>query len=252
MFPINFSQEKLDVILLHLNTTLNQIDEKKSDISINEKKKLLFSLIEDRMYKYAFRLAEEHKLRKEDEIKAIFYKIVWDIFDYTVHLVEADWPITQEEINLLHKKLYPKWLWWPTIDQKWNRVLKLYPAGEFRKARDYKKTTSWEYDYLDFHLINEHIEYANIFLHNSEYHPLIKISLYLIFVWEIHPYYNGNGTLYLFVIAILLLQNGYTIPNNLIAYLQHTVDDGILEIGNKWDYEPFIQWFLELFLVKNQ
>jgi len=224
------------------------IDTQRKSDNEQVKKRSLFILIENRMYKYAFRLAEEHKLKKEEDIKSMFYAVVQDIFEYSWGLVEQKWDITQEEINILHVKLFPKWLWGTTIWPKWEKFKKLYPAGEYRKERDFKKYWDEIYNYLDYNLISESIQNINQFFNTeNNLHFLIKITLYLEYSWFAHPYYNGNGTVYLFVISILLIKHGYILPDNFGEGIQKLVNDGIFREADQWNHEPLIRGFLELF-----
>lgn len=228
---------------------LSRIDVQKKPDDEQAKKESLARLIEDRMYKYAFRLAEEYKLKKEEDIKKMFYGVIQGIFDYSWSLVEKDWEITQEEIHVLHTKLFPKWLWGTTTWPRWKKFQKLYPAWEYRKERDFKKYWDEEYNYINYDLIPESIEYANHFLNTeSDLHFLIKIILYLEYSWFIHPYYNGNGTVYLFVISILLINAWYILPDNFGEEIQKFVKDGVFREADQWNHEPLIRGFLELFV----
>jgi len=227
---------------------IEEIDTRRKPDDERAKKESLSRLIENRMYKYAFRLAEEYKLKKEEDIKKMFYEIIQGIFDYSWSLVEWKWKITQEEIHVLHTKLFPKWLWGTTINQRWEKFKKLYPAGQFRKERDFKKYWDEIYNYIDYNLIPESIENINLFLNiESDLHFLIKIILYLEYSWFVHPYYNGNGTAYLLVISILLIKNWYILPGNFGEGIEKLVKDGVFREADQWNHEPLIRGFLELF-----
>lgn len=67
---------------------IDTIDAKRRPDDEQAKKESLARLMEDRMYKYAFRLAEEYKLKKEEDIKKMFYETIQGIFDYSWSLVE--------------------------------------------------------------------------------------------------------------------------------------------------------------------
>jgi len=228
---------------------IDMIDAKRKPDDERTKKEGLSRLVEDRMYKYAFRLAEEYKLKKEEDIRKMFYETIQDIFDYSWSLVEKKWEVTQEEIHVLHTKLFPKWLWGTTIWPKWEKFKKLYPMWEYRKERDFTKYKWWEHDYPDFNNIPELVDIINDFLYNEDYklHILIRIILYCAYIVWVHPFYNGNGTTYIIVLSILLVKNWYDIPKGLLGYIKTITPDILINARHNLDYEPLIRGFLELF-----
>ena len=209
----------------HLAPLLDRIDTEKRVLDPNAQKTMLYRYIEDRMYRYAGRLAKEHKIKKEEEIRAMFYRVVDDIFALSSELLQKDGDITPEEISTLHEKLYPKGLWGATIDPKGARTFVLYPAGEYRKQEDYLSLPDGKFWFLASEHIPSAIDRVHDFLANHpEIHPVLR---YLLFVaWAggyVHPYYNGNGTIYRFSLAILLLQHSYPIPDGLDVLLSDEV-----------------------------
>ena len=58
------------------------IDAHREILSEQEKKQHLFWLIEERMFRYAVRIRDEHGLKTPDEIEKRFYAIVGSLHDY--------------------------------------------------------------------------------------------------------------------------------------------------------------------------
>lgn len=102
----------------------------------------------------------------------------------------------------------------------------LFPSGEFRKNREFRMYDAKQYDYLSPEAIESEMLIANnIPQEKSELHILIRLILQLHHFWFIHPYYNGNGTLFMIVLGIQLTRNGYAIPRDFANDLQKMVDD---------------------------
>ncbi|EKD44421.1 MAG: hypothetical protein ACD_71C00139G0002 [uncultured bacterium (gcode 4)] len=103
---------------------------------------------------------------------------------------------------------------------------------------------------MDFNNIPELTHIINDFLYDENYtlHPLIRNILYLLYIWCVHPFYNGNGTVYIILLSVLFLKNWYDIPDNLQEYFKICSDSDILvNARHNLDYEPLIRGFLELF-----
>lgn len=228
-----------------LGEFLDKIDKNKSDLL--NKKQHIFKLIEQRMFRYAVRIRDEFGLKTENEIKDRFYIIVNDITNHCFDMIEKSADINQEDINILHTKLFPKWLWWQTKWPGWRAVKVLYKTWEFRKHREFRLYNEKEYDYVNPDEIEKSTKILNDYINHWDEHILIKIILYLLFIWKTHPYYNWNWTVYIMLIWVLLLKNWYSVPKWLAQYLQSISENNILLNADNWNYEPLIKWFLELF-----
>lgn len=235
---------------------LSEIDKSKPDYSMSEKANKLYLAIHKRMQKYIPRLADEYKLRKEKDIIKMYNDVMKEISDYANILLGKVEKITQEDINTLHTKLYPKWLWGTTIWPHWERFFKKYPAGEYRKERDFRINRDWqEYEYADFRNIPELVEMINDFLYikDNKIHFLFNASLFFLYITWVHPFYNGNGTVYIIILSIILLKNWYDVPEDLQEYNKICSDlDIFINARHNLDYEPYISWFLKLFIKQNE
>lgn len=200
------------------------------------------------MFRYAVRIRDEYELKTEEEIKNKFYEIVRDIFDFSYEVAQNDAEITIENLNILHRKLFPKGLWWQSIWPNGQAMKTLFPAGEFRKNREFRMYDTVEYDYIRPEAIESEIVNANGLIQESpNLHLLIRLILQLHRYWFIHPYYNGNGTLFTIVLGIRLIQNGYVIPQDFSNNLQKMVDDRLFLKADGGNYEELVERFLALF-----
>ena len=211
-------------------------------------KQSLYSLIESRMFRYAVRIRDEYGLKTEDEIKARFYEIVRDIFSTASDIALNKKSISMDDMHALHRKLFPKGLWWQV---KWANgvVMKaLLPAGEFRTTREFRMYDGVEYDYMSHAEIEENLQSAERFLgEESSVHFLVRLAVYLHRVWFIHPYYNGNGTLFMIIVGIRLVQNGYIVPQNLDGKIQKMIDEKVFLEADSGNIEPLVRRFLDIF-----
>lgn len=244
---IHFDKAKILQIQSEYSEILSIIDSQKNPLTENEKKQALFSLIEERMYRYAVRIRDEYGLKTPDEIKDQFYVIVRDICDYAFWLVQKEGVISQTDIHALHTKLFPKGLWgqckWPN-----GRAMRaFFPTGEYRKHREFRIYDGVEYPYMNSEGIHESIALLERFLEDDDVHPLIRAIVYYNKMWSIHPYYNGNGTVFILVIAVFLLQHDYPLPQAFATRIQAMVERRVFWEADNGDMGAMIGEFLGMF-----
>ena len=216
---IKINEDILSDMLDSLKPVLDRIDLSNKPLSEEDKKKILHDWIAKRIYKYVTRLATEFTLTKAEDIKNMFYQVVNDIYINSCELLNKESEITFEELSILHKKLYPKWLWWITVDKKGRTFKKLYPAWTIRTDKEIVRYEWWDYSYLDPKYINESLKKVSSFYQEEIItHPLIRIILSISCYGYIHPFYNWNGTLLMFYTYILLLKKWYPMNDMLYKY----------------------------------
>ena len=124
----------------------------------------------------------------------------------------------------------------------------LLPVGEFRTTREFRMYDGAEYDYMPHAEIEENLQSVESFLEEeNDIHFMVRLAVYLHRVWFIHPYYNGNGTLFMIIVGIRLVQNGYIVPKDMDEKIQNMIDKIVFLEADNGNIEPLIRGFLDLF-----
>lgn len=123
----------------------------------------------------------------------------------------------------------------------------LFPAGEYRKNREFRLYDGVEYEFVDPAHIAGDMALLEEFMKEKKIHPLVRAILYLNKAWYVHPYYNGNGTLFLLVAGVFLLKNGYPIPNGFASKIQTMIENRLFWEADRGNVVPMVEGFLEMF-----
>ena len=89
---------------------IDSIEQDRIDHPVDAEAELL-RYVRLRMARYRTRIAEEYKVRKEQDIERVFEGVVNDIFEQLRVMLHADGVVSWEDAHILHTKLFPKGLW---------------------------------------------------------------------------------------------------------------------------------------------
>lgn len=111
----------------------------------------------------------------------------------------------------LHDVLFPAGVWGKTMDAVGNRYDKLYPAGVLRDCKELVDNSGEIHYYPDPDRVPVMMDALLTWYQaaNGKIHPVVRLLLFVVFIGEIHPFFNGNSVTYLLVTEYLLRKMGY-------------------------------------------
>lgn len=182
----------------------------------------------------------------------------------TMETVFANWAeigFTENHIKQLHRDL----LKYSTKDERHRGEYKVLPNHVEAFDADGKSLgvifkTAPAFDTP--RLMNELIDWTRENLDQSELHPLLVISVFVVVFLEIHPFQDGNGRLSRILTTLLLLQAGYAyVPyGSLESVVETTKDAYYLALRQTQgtirtalpDWQPWIIYFLKTLQSQKQ
>jgi len=214
------------------------IDTKKLDnINISYIKKLdkekkeefLKNSIDKRLSKYKRRYSNDKKIKLK-KIEPEYEKWLEEII---INLKQID-ILTIDDLKKIHKIFFPKGIWWESISHSWEKYYAFYESGIFREKEEYVIVDNKQYTYLSPTYINEAIEnLLNYFNKDEDTDTFKKIIIFYIYFCEIHPFYNWNWTIALFISEYLLYKNN----------IDFSISDFLTSLNLKETLEFFKEWF---------
>ncbi len=162
--------------------------------------------IDARLSKYKSRLANDYKV-KIKKVEPIYEEWKKNIVEF---LLQKDENIKINDIQTLHTLFFPKDYFWETMWENGVRYYKQYRAWEIREKEEFVIVWNMQYFYIKPEYIEESLQnILSWFYTDNKTHIFLKIIIFYIYLCEIHPFANGNGSIALLICEYLLYKNHF-------------------------------------------
>lgn len=167
----------------------------------------LSNSLDSRLSKYRDRISEDYKVRKEkqkDEVYDSWRESIWQYLNHSENIPQ----FSVTYIQGLHKLLFPKWVRAKCLSGAGQWYYEIHQPGNWRKNQMWT-TVGWvDYPYLASLEVPHAMSALSEWWQNNDNISIITktIFAYLIFC-EIHPFSDGNGTIWLLIVDSIFQRN---------------------------------------------